>query len=270
MEEREGTWRVQLDGRAEELEQLRLSWPEFNLPDYEIEKANQKSGNKEHDVYYFKVSSSSPLAQLTDFSALREQVEKILLAVKPFSIIRGYDGSQSIKIGIAVLKTGEDWQSVSVYPPTPTGTSKAVPPKVTVTDSDGLVKEKQPRNSYLNHLDDWINDPTVLTALRYFDKATTWVNLNKVYETIKLAVDGNLNLSHSIIIRNKWATKSELKAFTHIANQEDALLGASGEGRHSRDYAQRQQKGVFKGRIMSLAEGKRLTAHLLNMWLESK
>jgi hypothetical protein len=269
MEEREGTWRVQLDGRAEDLERLRLAWPEFNLPDYEIEKANQKSGDKEHDVYYFKVSTSSPLAQLTDFGTLREQVEKILLAIKPFSIVRGYD-FQSIKLGTAVLKTGEDWQSVTVFLPTVTAKGEALPLKVVITDSDGLVKEEHPRYSYLNFLDDWINDPTVLTALHYFDKETTWLNLNKAYETIKLAVDGNLNLSQSIILRNKWVTKSELKAFTYIANQEDALLGASGEGRHSRDYAQREQKRIFKGRIMSLAEGRRLTAHLLNMWLESK
>ena len=66
-------------------------------------------------------------------------------------------------------------------------------------------REKRIHDDYLNRCDEDI-DCDVFDVLYYFAEETSFYGLCKVYETIRHAVDGNLDLKKSKIYDNQWAT----------------------------------------------------------------
>jgi len=95
----------------------------------------------------------------------------------------------------------------------------------------------------------------VAVALHFYHE-DSWVNLYKVYETIRDDVGGE-----HVIIKNDWVSKSELNRFTQTAQSIEAL------GDQARHASKKYQKPDVP---MSHNEAKSLVKSILMKWLATK
>ena len=277
MNEHKREWWIELDGAKPELKELaRLcSHPDFSLCDV-IKK--QKFGNEEQSVSTKEAKcylKSARLAELPD-EEVRKQAIKLISAVKAIVKVKNKCEFQSIKFGGSGILTEDGLPIKSVMFVT-AGNVQAETTKVTVIIGGKVSQDDS--YSYLNHLSDLIDDyPRVFDALYYFSQYTSWFSLYKVYETITYDINNkSKNKAEARIIKDGWATESEIDSFGYSAQYSDALgdvtdvTGLHGSRHSKAEYEKKyDEEHPFTGSIMNLPKAKKLIGSLLENWLESK
>ena len=124
-----------------------------------------------------------------------------------------------------------------------------------VIAADGTV-QKEPHQA--DPIPDWIAialcDTNVAKVLRLFGAGNhNWVSLYRIYDVIKGDVGD--------IAKKEWATKNEIKRFTHTANSPDAIGDDSRHGAGNRPPPEKP---------MQLSDAKSLFKTIIHEWLRSK
>lgn len=243
---------VELDGDPPELERLKDFLAQYS--DYDIIKRDDNN----------KYCLTASRFEILPADVLRKEVENIIPKLKSLAEVKGYGKCRSVEIGDKIIGKNE----LILLPKTGAEADASVTiPTVKINGQDISTIAKQ----HQSKLDDLINDQNKLDALDYFGKEKKWVNLNKAYETVKLAIDWNMNINKkSKIVTNGWATETELMAFKDAANIYDDIYGTEGEGRHAKLYVkwwQQKHKNAKKSQ-MDPYEAEQLIKHLLDEWIK--
>jgi hypothetical protein len=263
VDEHEDTWFVELDGKESELNQLKLFLAQYS----DCEIILKEDINK----YYLTGSRLETIPA----DAIRKKAEKIIQRLKGLAEVKGFGTFHSVEIGERIIGKNT-WNMLSNAGTVNVGAT-TVNLKINGQASSTIVTQHQGK------LGDLINEKNKLDALDYIAKEKKWVNLNKAYETVKLAIDWNMDVKGSKIVKNRWATEKELRDFTHTAHTIDSASGTEGEGRHSKLYvkwyqaqqktkkqttAKKSQKQRCPPSLIDLDEGKERIKRLLDKWIK--
>jgi len=251
---------VELDGKTPELERLKDFLTQYD--DYKIIKPDGS------DKYYLTATRFETLSA----DALLKDAKDMIPRLAGFAEVKDHVDCRSVKIGEKII--GKNMRNFLLNVVGVEAEASEVPPTLTI--GGRVVSTTQHKGK----LDDLISDENKQDALDYFAKERTLVNLNKVYETVKIAVDGDMKVTRSKIVKNGWATKSKLIAFTDAANIYDDINGTVSEARHARLYvewwqkqpdhskdAQRQKQQKANKSQMTPYEAEQLIKRILNGWI---
>jgi hypothetical protein len=173
--------------------------------------------------------------------------------------------------------------NVTVFGKTATVYVSANPGKIVIRDKDGNVIP-QPRKErwydfYLDRCDEEIGD-TILRAIAYFARRTSWYNLHKAYELILYDIDkDSAHKAENWIIETGWVdddkklSHKKLSHFRLSAQYYDFLVSPKGdldESRHSPAHFLRKFKGKQPADVMHKPEAMKLIGNLTKEWLEYK
>lgn len=127
---------------------------------------------------------------------------------------------------------------------------------ITVTKSNG----SQPAVNQHSPLESWVylaQKYKPVAAALHFYREDSWINLYKVYETIRDDIGGD-----RIFVKNGWVSKSELSRFTQTAQSIKAL---GDQARHASS-----KKYPSPDVPMSHCEAKSMIKSILMKWLATK
>lgn len=277
-------WYASLYGTESELQQL---CDFFNSSKCQIVKRKEP-----HEGYYL---TACRFSNLPDERKVCESAKKLLTLIRAFAKIERKGDFQSINIGSghmrvesdnvpSIIKIVDGKQYFYLFPKTIISTISVLDPTVIIQDEDRDISPQKPRQPqkllpdyYLNRCDDRI-DSNVLDALYYFAQETSFYSLYKIYETIKIDVDRNLDPTKGKMLNARWTTEDEIRDFRYSAHCYDVVRNAKGlyggSGRHSRAECDRKiqtrERAPHTGSILDLPEAESFIRHILEKWLDSK
>jgi hypothetical protein len=263
---------VSLYGYNDELKQLNefLDSPECHLEQF-----------KETNERYFLTACR--FSNLTEVNAIIESAKKLVTIIKAFAKIELGGDFQSINIGTGktiidnkdvttIIKRAADRQEVSIILSTLGVTASVISATTTITGAEPSTAPEHKKSvyyDYLNRCDEEIHG-NIFDALYFFAEETSYYSLYKAYETIKLDVDGNLELKESRICYYQWTTEEEIRNFRQSANCYAAIRDSEGKYKLRHSVAECRRSAEAPNVILDLSAAKSFIRHLMKNWLKCK